>query len=145
MTSVKRLLTKVNGVIQADVSLERAEAVVTFDDAKTSVAALTKATADAGYPSSLKGKEVAQARETKTARAGASGVIREIDRANSRVKLEHGPIPSTGMPGMTMTFKVKNPALLDQLKRGDQVNFEIEQSGLGWIITNLNRNDRSTP
>ena len=40
---------------------------------------------------------------------------------------------------MTMTFKVKNPALLDQLKQGDPVNFEIKQSGLGWIITNLNR------
>jgi Cu/Ag efflux protein CusF len=35
--------------------------------------------------------------------------------------------------------KVKDPALLDQVKQGDQVNFEIEQSGLGWIITNLNR------
>lgn len=83
--------------------------------------------------------EIAQARETKPAGARASGVIREIDRANSRIKLDHGPIPSIGMPGMTMTFKLKNPALLDQLKQGDQVNFEIEQSGLGWIITNLNR------
>ena len=83
--------------------------------------------------------EIAQARETKPAGASASGVIREIDRANSRIKLDHGPIPSIGMPGMTMTFKVKNPALLDQAKQGDQVNFEIEQSGLGWIITNVNR------
>lgn len=83
--------------------------------------------------------EIAQARETKPAGARASGVIREIERANSRVKIDHGPIPSIGMPGMAMTFKVKNPALLDQLKQGDPVNFEIEQSGLGWIITNLNR------
>lgn len=83
--------------------------------------------------------EIAQARETKTAGASASGVIQEIDRANSRVKLDHGPIPSIGMPGMIMTFKVKNPKLLDQVKQGDQVNFEIEQSGLGWIITKLDR------
>ena len=55
MTSVKRSLTKVNGVAQADVSLEKAEAVVTFDDAKTSTDALLKATKDAGYPSTLKG------------------------------------------------------------------------------------------
>ena len=85
------------------------------------------------------GIKIGQARETKPAGARASGVIREIDRANSRIKIDHGPIPSIGMPGMTMTFKVKNPALLDQLKQGDPVNFEIEQSGLGWIITNLNR------
>lgn len=83
--------------------------------------------------------EIAQAREAKTAGASASGVVREIDRANSRVKIDHGPIPSIGMPSMSMTFKVKNAKLLDQIKQGDQVSFEIEQSGLGWIITNLNR------
>ena len=85
------------------------------------------------------GIEIAQARETKAAGASASGVIREIDRANSCIKIDHGPIPSISMPGMTMTFKVKKPALLNQVKQGDPVNFEIEQSGLGWIITNLNR------
>ena len=55
MISVQRSLTKVNGVIKADVSLEKAEAVVTFDDAKTNVEALLKATKGAGYPSTLKG------------------------------------------------------------------------------------------
>ncbi len=54
MISVKRSLTKVNGVTNADVSLEKAEAVVTYDDAKTNVEALLKATKDAGYPSMLK-------------------------------------------------------------------------------------------
>lgn len=54
MISVTRLLTRIVGVTKADVSLEKAEAVVTFDDAKTSVEALFKATKDAGYPSTLK-------------------------------------------------------------------------------------------
>ncbi len=54
VTSVKRSLTKVNGVTKAEVSLEKAQAVVTFDDAKTSTDALLKATKDAGYPSTLK-------------------------------------------------------------------------------------------
>ena len=54
MISVERSLTKVEGVTKADVSLEKAEAVVTFDDAKTHVDALLKATKDAGYPSTLK-------------------------------------------------------------------------------------------
>ena len=39
---------------QIDVTFETREAVVTFDDAKTSVQKLTKATGDAGYPSSVK-------------------------------------------------------------------------------------------
>jgi len=41
-------------VTNADVSLEKAEAVVTYDDAKTNVESLLKATKDAGYPSTLK-------------------------------------------------------------------------------------------
>ena len=45
---------KVGGVTKADVSLEKAEAVVTFDDAKASVEALTKATTNVGFPSKLK-------------------------------------------------------------------------------------------
>ena len=54
MISVKRSLTKVGGVSKADVSLENGEAVVSFDDAKTNVEALLKATKGAGYPSTLK-------------------------------------------------------------------------------------------
>lgn len=83
--------------------------------------------------------ETAPMRATKSADASASGVVHEIDQANSRIKIDHGPIPSIGMPAMTMTFKAKNPALLDHVEIGDQVNFEIQQSGLGWIITNLKR------
>ncbi len=39
---------------KVDVGFEKREAVVTFDDTKASVQKLTKATADAGYPSSVK-------------------------------------------------------------------------------------------
>ncbi|MDE2056613.1 MAG: mercury resistance system periplasmic binding protein MerP [Betaproteobacteria bacterium] len=52
--TVKKALSKVAGVQKVEVSLEKREAVVTFDDAKTSADALTKATANAGYPSNVK-------------------------------------------------------------------------------------------
>jgi mercuric ion binding protein len=52
--TVKKALSKVEGVSQVDVSFEKREAVVTFDDAKSSVQKLTRATEDAGYPSSVK-------------------------------------------------------------------------------------------
>ena len=52
--TVKKALTKVDGVQKAEVSYEKREAVVTFDDAKTNADALTKAIANAGYPSSVK-------------------------------------------------------------------------------------------
>jgi mercuric ion binding protein len=52
--TVKKALSKVEGVGAIDVSYEKKEAVVTYDDAKTNVEALTKATEGAGYPSQLK-------------------------------------------------------------------------------------------
>lgn len=52
--TVKKALSKVAGVQKAEVSFEKREAVVTFDDAKTNAEALTKATANAGYPATVK-------------------------------------------------------------------------------------------
>lgn len=49
--TVKQALIKVDGVTSINVSFERREAIVTFDDAKTNVHALTEATKNAGYPS----------------------------------------------------------------------------------------------
>ena len=49
---VKKSLTGIEGVETAEVSLESKLATVTFDDAKTTVASLTAATASAGFPSS---------------------------------------------------------------------------------------------
>ncbi len=48
---VKKSLTSVDGVKKASVSLKKKTAVVTYDDAKTGVKALTAATAGAGFPS----------------------------------------------------------------------------------------------
>ena len=53
--TVKKALGKVEGVARAEVDYESRQATVTFDDAKTDAAKLTRATADAGYPSSVKG------------------------------------------------------------------------------------------
>ncbi len=52
--TVKKALMKVDGVQQVKTSLEKKEAIVTFDDSKTSVEKLTMATANAGYPTTPK-------------------------------------------------------------------------------------------
>jgi mercuric ion binding protein len=48
---VKGSLLEVAGVTEVEVSFEQKTAVVTFDDAKASVADLIDATTNAGYPS----------------------------------------------------------------------------------------------
>lgn len=52
--TVKTALSKVDGVLDTKVTWEPKEAVVTFDDARTDVNALTEATKNAGYPSTVK-------------------------------------------------------------------------------------------
>ena len=52
--TVKKALSKVGGVEKIVIHLGQKEAVVTYDDAKTNVEALTKATENAGYPSTVK-------------------------------------------------------------------------------------------
>lgn len=52
--TVRKALQKVDGVIEARVTWEPKEAVVTFDDARTDTKALTEATRNAGYPSIVK-------------------------------------------------------------------------------------------
>jgi len=51
--TVKKAINNVKGVNTVDVSLENKTAVVTFDNAMTNAEALTDATADAGYPSTV--------------------------------------------------------------------------------------------
>jgi mercuric ion binding protein len=48
---VRTALQEVPGVARAEVSYAGKTAVVTFDDARTTVAGLTQATADVGFPS----------------------------------------------------------------------------------------------
>lgn len=51
--TVKTALSRVGGVSNIEVNLDKREAVVTFDNARTDVQKLTQATENAGYPSSV--------------------------------------------------------------------------------------------
>ncbi len=52
--TVKTALKKVPGVLGASASFDTKSATVTYDDAKTSVERLVKATGDAGFPSAAR-------------------------------------------------------------------------------------------
>ena len=51
--TIKKALLQVAGVSRAQVNYERKEALVTFDNERTRVDALMRATAGAGYPSTV--------------------------------------------------------------------------------------------
>ncbi len=55
------------------------------------------------------------------------GVVKKIDRQKGNVIISHGPLPN-GMPAMTMPFRAKDPAWLDQLKEGQKIRFATEDA-----------------
>ena len=68
-----------------------------------------------------------------------SGKVVAVNADALTVKLEHKPIESLGWPGMTMDFSVANAKLLEGLKAGDAVAFELGQSSKPgrWLITRI--------
>ncbi len=65
------------------------------------------------------------------------GEIRKVDKDAKKITIKHGPMPQFDMPGMTMVFQVKDPALLDKVKPGDKVNFEAEKLGGAFTVTKI--------
>lgn len=65
------------------------------------------------------------------------GVVRKVDNDNHKITLKHGDIRNLDMPGMTMVFQVKDPAMLDRVKVGDKVKFAAEKINGAIVVTEL--------
>lgn len=67
------------------------------------------------------------------------GEIRKVDTAQGKLTIKHGDIKNLGMLGMTMVFRVKDPAMVKTVKAGDAVQFVVElEKGL-MVITELKK------
>jgi Cu(I)/Ag(I) efflux system periplasmic protein CusF len=66
-----------------------------------------------------------------------AGEVTRIDRAQAKLTLKHGPVPNLEMPAMTMAYRVKDPAWLDQLKVGDRVRFDADKVGGQFTVVRL--------
>jgi Cu(I)/Ag(I) efflux system protein CusF len=68
------------------------------------------------------------------------GEVRKIDESAGKITLKHGPIKNLGMDeGMTMVFRVKDPAMLKQVAVGDKVKFEAENADAGITVTKIQK------
>lgn len=63
------------------------------------------------------------------------GEVRKVDKEAKKITLKHGEIKNLGMPGMTMVFQVKDPAMLDKVKVGDKVKFSADQINGALVVT----------
>jgi Cu(I)/Ag(I) efflux system protein CusF len=67
----------------------------------------------------------------------ADGEVRKVDKDNRKITLKHGEIKSLDMPPMTMVFQVSDPALLDKVKPGDKVQFNVVKDGAKYTVTEI--------
>lgn len=65
------------------------------------------------------------------------GKVMSINKSTNQIRLKHEPIPALNWPAMNMEFKVKEKALLDKVKIGDNVTFTLAPSGQDYVITSL--------
>ena len=61
--------------------------------------------------------------QSTTEAALVDGVVKKIDKAAGKVTVSHGPLTNLNMPAMTMVFRVKDSAWLDQMKPEGKIRF----------------------
>jgi Cu/Ag efflux protein CusF len=72
--------------------------------------------------------------------AAISGEVKKIDEGAGKITLKHGPAKGLGMDEpMTMVYRVKDPAILKQVKVGEKVQFEAEEAASGYTVTKLQK------
>jgi len=83
----------------------------------------------------MKGKGAGKKLEAKTHKG--VGTVKKVDPAGGKVTLAHGPIQTMNWPAMTMTFSVKDKAILGKLSQDKKVEFEFVPQGSDYVITSV--------
>lgn len=65
------------------------------------------------------------------------GEVRKVDKEAGKITLKHGEIKNLDMPGMTMVFQVKDPAMLEAVKAGDQVSFTVDKINGAYTVLSI--------
>lgn len=73
----------------------------------------------------------------QAAEAMADGEVRKVDKDAGKLTIRHGAIAQLDMPPMTMVYRVKEPAMLDQVKAGDKIRFSAEKAGGTFTVTRI--------
>ena len=69
-----------------------------------------------------------------------NGTVTKIDESAGKITLKHGPIKKFEMDeGMTMVFRVQDPAMLKQVKVGDKVKFDADRVNGQITVTKIEK------
>lgn len=107
----------------------------------TSVLAQPSGMSGLGMEAETKGTQGTEPKSMKADKGQTThktkGVVKKVDRKAGKVTLAHEPVKSMNWPAMTMTFQVKDKALLDKLAKDNKVEVEFEQRGKEHVITSV--------
>ncbi len=68
------------------------------------------------------------------------GLVTKIDTSASKITIRHGAMKKFDMEdGMTMVFRVQDPAMLATVKAGDKVKFDAEHVNGQFIVTKIQK------
>lgn len=71
--------------------------------------------------------------------SAVSGQVTKIDTEQNRITIKHGPIKNLDMDGMTMVFRVQDPAMLKAVKVGDKIKFEADRVNGQITVTKIEK------
>ncbi len=66
-----------------------------------------------------------------------TGLIQQIDREKGAVTIKDGSVLGLNMPGIPMSFLVKDKAMLSKLQPLQKVDFELTYDGSKYLITKI--------
>lgn len=67
----------------------------------------------------------------------ADGQVKRVNKGSKKITIKHGHIKNLDMPPMTMVFRVADDAMLDKVKKGDKVRFNVEDKDGAMVITEI--------
>lgn len=68
------------------------------------------------------------------------GKVTKVDSSAQKLTIRHGAIKKFDMDdGMTMVFRVKDPAMLKQVKPGDDIQFNVDRVNGAFTVMEIQK------
>lgn len=72
--------------------------------------------------------------------ATGTGEVKKIDESAGKITVHHGPMKAFDMENpMTMVYRVKDSAILKQVKVGEKVQFDVTRENGAFTITKVQK------
>jgi len=85
----------------------------------------------------MKGMDMGEDKKSEAKSHKGVGTVKKVDAAAGTVTIAHGPIPTMKWPAMSMTFTVKDKALVGKFSQDKKVEFEFVEQGSNYVITSV--------